>query len=115
MIYYRCDDSSRDGDRLLTIPTLKNAVSVAVRHAQLLGGWHIVFSFSGDSEVFRVWTRRNSPRTFKTLDAAAQFLGDAGVSEFVVNQYAQNARTTSRRQRTQEALQVDHVWEKQAP
>lgn len=115
MIFYRCDDSSRDGDRLLTIPTLKNAESVTARHAQLLGGWHIVFSLTGDSEVFRVWTRRNTPRTFKTLDAAAQFLGDAGVSAFVVKQYAQNARTTSRRYRNQETLQLHHVPEKKAP
>ena len=80
------------------------------------GGWEVLFRLPGrQSGWLRVWKKRNEPRSFKTLDAAAQFLEDAGVSEFVVNQYAQNARTTSRRQRTQEALKLDHLREKQAP
>jgi hypothetical protein len=50
------------------------------------GGWEVLFRLPGrQSGWLRVWKKRNEPRSFKTLDAAASFLMKEGVSTFVVS------------------------------
>jgi hypothetical protein len=50
------------------------------------GGWEVLFRLPGRQSVWlRVWKKRNEPRSFKTLDAAASFLMKEGVGTFVVS------------------------------
>ena len=71
---------------LVTISDLEDATAVFVRTVPADGGWQVVFQLP-DRPIawFRVWKKRNEPRSFKTLDAAASFLMKEGVSTFVVS------------------------------
>lgn len=86
MVFYKIADSTARATRLLTISDLEDAISVLARMVPADGGWEVLFRLPGRQSVwFRVWKKRNEPRSFKTLDAAASFLMKEGVSTFVVS------------------------------
>ena len=83
MIFYKKESCREPSERLHKRSHLENAAQVSVLFIGELG-WEIIFTMPRSDNRYRIWTKRNQPRRFRTLDAAASFLKEEGGTGFLV-------------------------------